>query len=279
MRLSLRASAALLTAMTVILPAHFARAQSPGWFTPPAAQDNAAPAPAKHARAAAPTAEDTPPMDNSANPGANPSDGGDQDAANAPLPDLPHPSVPAVADIAKEAPPPTAVIGVLSIPDVMRQSNAYAIVQRLIGGRRQKLQAEADQLQAHWRELSNALQNDAPKLTPAQGRERERALRERVIADRRHLAAENRVIDEAAAIALDQIQRTLEDVVKKISVAHGMNLVLHRSQIVLNQPELDVTDETISVLNKTLPTVAVPAEDVDPAKLPKDWNGGSATPK
>lgn len=268
----LRAGTALALIAAPLLAGRPAQAQSsnPGWFVPPAAQpqaDAAKPAGKRAARdTAAPAPAPLPPPD---------ADQGDDGSSQINPADLPRPSIPPVPDVPKGAPPPTAVIGVLGVPDVMRNANAASIVQRIIGARREKLQREADEAQAHWREMSQALQADAPKLTPDQGRERERALRERVIADRRKLAAENKLIDEAAAVATGQIERALVEIIKKVARAHGLNLVLHRSQVALNEPEFDITEEVIVLLNKTLPTVAIPPEGVDPAKLPKDW-GSSA---
>ena len=153
----------------------------------------------------------------------------------------------------------------------MRQSNAAQIIQRIIGARKEKLRADVDRAQATWRELERQLQADAPKLTPDQGRARERTLRERVNADRRALQDRNRIISEAGQVALNQIEAVLVAVIRQVAESRGMNVVLHRSQVALNQPEFDITDQVVGELNKLMPTVQIPDEKVDPATLPKDW--------
>jgi Skp family chaperone for outer membrane proteins len=167
--------------------------------------------------------------------------------------------------------PPTAVIGVLGVPDVMRASSAAQVTEKVIGARKEKLRIDVERAQATWREMEQQLQNEAPKLTPEQGRAKERALRDRVNADRSALQARNRIIQEAGQVALGQIERTLIAIIRQVADSRGMNLVLHRSQVALNVQEFDITDAVVAQLNRTLPTVQIPPEDVDPATLPRDW--------
>jgi Skp family chaperone for outer membrane proteins len=247
------------------LPAH---AQSnPGYFIPPQPSAPRTAPPARAPRTARPVPVAAAPLPEPAGDTA-PDDQGQQQQAMPPLPQPPVPSLPALP---KANPPPAVVIGVLGVPDVMRQSNAAQIIQRVIGARKEKLRADVDRDQAAWRELERSLQADAPKLTPDQGRAREQALRNRVNNDRRQLQERNKIIAEAGQVALNQIESTLLAVIKQVAESRGMNVVLHRSQVALNMPEFDITDQVVAQLNRLLPTVQIPAENIDPATLPKDW--------
>jgi Skp family chaperone for outer membrane proteins len=246
---------------------------SSGWFVPPAQQPAAPSAPSKQSTrvrtarpvpvAAAPLPEPDPAADQ-------------QDQPQGPAPNLPKPPVPTLGPLPKEGPPPPLVLAVLGVPDVMQQSNAAQIIQRVIGARREKLRAEVERAQATWRELEQRLQTDAPHLTPDQGRSRERDLRERVAADRRALQEKNRIIQEAGQVALNQIERTLSIIVQRVAEAHGINMVLHHSNVVLNMPQFDITEECVAQLNKLLPTVQIPPDNVDPATLPATWGRPTA---
>jgi Skp family chaperone for outer membrane proteins len=130
--------------------------------------------------------------------------------------------------------------------------------------------------QATWRELEQQLQTDAPHLSREQGLARERALRDRVTTDRHQLQEQNRIIQEAAQVALGQIERTLIGIIRQVAEARGMNLVLHRSQVALNIQEFDITEAVTDQLNRALPTVQIPPDNVDPATLPKDWGSVAA---
>jgi hypothetical protein len=48
-------------------------------------------------------------------------------------------------------------------------------------------------------------------------------------------------------------------------------MVLHHSNVVLNIPQFDITEECVAQLNKLLPTVQIPPDNVDPATLPANW--------
>jgi Skp family chaperone for outer membrane proteins len=124
--------------------------------------------------------------------------------------------------------------------------------------------------------MKQQLETDAPHLTRDVGVARERQLYDRVKTEQNQLREKNRIIQEAAQVALGQIERTLIGIIRQVAEARGMNLVLHRSQVALNVQEYDITEAVTEQLNRALPTVQIPPDNVDPATLPKDW--GSVTP-
>ncbi len=259
------------TALLVTLVDGTAFAQSnPGWFVPSQAQSApsgaAAPAAAPARRQAARREAPAPmPIQDPAEEQA-----AEQQQQGAPqqepLPKLPEPPVPTVAAQPKAAtPPPVAVVGVIGVPEIMRASTAAQEIERVIGERRNLLSQDAQRAQLSWREMQQALINDRGKLSGDQMRERERALQSRVTSDQKGLRDRNRIIQEAAQVALGQIERELVQVIRVVAEAHGMNLVLHRSQVALNVNEFDISPQVADVLNKTLPQVTITADGVDPA--------------
>ncbi len=268
-RLSLALGTALTGLLSLPLPA-----QAQGWFTPsqpaaPKAAPVAAPRPAPAPRAAqrqAPPPQQQQMMPMQGGPGG-PQDDGSQQADAGPQPVLPQPPVPELPPLAKGTPPPAASIGVLGVPEVMQDSTAARQVQKEIGARREKLNADAQKEQQGWRDMQQALQNDHAKLTPDQGRARERELQERITAAQKQFRDRNRIIQEAAQVGLGQIERTLIGVIRQVSESRGMNLVLHRNQVALNVNEFDISKAVVEQLNKVLPSVLIPADGVDPAAM------------
>ncbi|MGI3777503.1 MAG: hypothetical protein ACRYGC_09430, partial [Janthinobacterium lividum] len=166
-RASLALGAALAGLMVLPLPA-----QAQGWFTPnqPAAP-KAAPAPRQAAAPRQAQRQQQPQpqqqqqmMPMQGGPGG-PQDDGSQQADAGPQPVLPQPPVPELPPLAKGTPPPAAVIGVLGVPEIMQDSTAARQVQKEIGARREKLNADAQKEQAGWRDMQQALQADHAKLT------------------------------------------------------------------------------------------------------------------
>ncbi|HEX5325561.1 MAG TPA: OmpH family outer membrane protein [Acetobacteraceae bacterium] len=234
-----------------------AQGQGQNWFIPGQAHrpatDRRAPA-----RAAAPAAT------------AAPADGVNSldEAAAAPEQiQVQLPPAPPVPDIPHGALPPASVIGVLSVPDVLRASVAYQAADKAISERRQKLSEDAQKEQVKLRDLGQELSSDRGKLSADQVRAKEKDLQDHITDSRRRFTERNRIIQEQGQYALLQIQRTLSEVVQKVAGSRGMNLVLQRAEVAVNIPEFDITNQVTEVLNKALPTVEIPAEGVSPVAM------------
>ena len=178
------------------------------------------------------------------------------------------PPVPELPALPKGPAPPASVIGVIGLPEVMRASLAAQSADRIIGERREKLNEDAQKEQLVWRDMQQVLARDRAKLTTDQIRARERELQERITAAQRSFRDRNRIIQEAAQFAINQVQSSLIGVIRQVADSRGMNLVLHRSQVALNVNEFDISDKVAEELNRILPTVNVPADGVSPAVPP-----------
>ncbi|MGH7077902.1 MAG: OmpH family outer membrane protein, partial [Acetobacteraceae bacterium] len=166
---------AALLAATVLWPrpllAQPQPSQGQGWFIP-GSPHHTAPAPASHpAPVAAPQ------------------------HAPAALPALP--PIPQLPALPKGPVPPAAVMGVLSVPDVYRQSTAVQAMQKIVTERRNALSQDAIKEQTVWRKMQAELADQRAKLTPAQIRERETALQSRITKAQKDFAGRNQQIQEA----------------------------------------------------------------------------------
>ena len=231
-----------------------AQAQSgPGWFVPnhPAAHPAAAPARPVE-RQAAPVPE--PPLDEPGVP--------QQQQIQVQLP--PVPDVPALP---KASPPPAAIIGILSVPDVLRLSKAYQQASKEISERQKKLNEDAQKEQVALRELGQQLANERAKLSPEQIRQKERALQDRITESRRKFGERGRIIQEAGQYVMAQIDRAMELVTQQVALTHGVNVVLNRAQVLGTTDNFDLTPQVAEVLNKVLPTADIPPDGVSPVAL------------
>lgn len=240
--------------LIAVFPANAQQQSGQDWFIPSQSRPPAV-APARPARPAAaaqgPAAETEQPEEPPIN----------QEQLQVQLP--PPPSVP---DVSRGAMPPASVIGVLSIPDILRGSVAYQAADKAVSERRQKLNEDAQKEQAKLRDLGQQLANERGKLSPDQARAKEKELQDHIAESRRSFTERNRIIQEQGQYALLQIQRTLSEVVQKVASSRGMNLVLQRAEVAVNIPEFDITPQVTEVLNKALPSVLIPPEGVSPLK-------------
>ncbi|GBR69815.1 OmpH family outer membrane protein [Gluconobacter kanchanaburiensis] len=253
-------SAGALLAATILASAPGAHAQAAGgnggWFVPKAAHPEAPAARPVQRRIPVSAPEE------------------DEESAPAEQqqapPVLPLPPIPAPPTIAKAAPPPAAVIGVINVQAVMQISSAWQEIQQVLGARRDRLAQAVQREEAAWRGEQQKLQAQARTLTSDQIQLRERHLQERRAKDQHDFGNQARVIQEAAQVAMHQIERELEEpsgIIAAVAAAHNMNLILHAEQVVLHVGGQDITEEVGAQLNKTLPHVFIPDDGVDPEQL------------
>jgi len=151
--------------------------------------------------------------------------------------------------------PPTAVIGVLAIPEVMRQSLAGQEAERTLGAQQQRLRQDVQSEQATWRTMQQELAGQQGRLTPDQIRTRSRALQERIIAAQQRLRQRSDTLQREGQMALGDIKQTLVAVVRQIAESRGMNLVIEGETTALYANDFDITKQAIEGLNAVLPTV------------------------
>lgn len=249
--------AAVLAALIGVLPAA-SPAQSQDYFVP------------NQPRPAAPAPRPQPaPQRAPVQVAPQPVPGGEEQQQQQPLPPLqaPLPPPPEIPPLTRGASPPAAVIGVLGVPEIMRASTAAQQVEKTIGGRREKLNEDAQKEQATWREMQQSLANDRGKLSPEQIRAKEHDLQERITKAQREFRERGTIVQQAAQYGLAQIERTLVGVIQKVAESRGMNLVLHRQQVALNVNEFDISEQVVEQLNKVLPSVVIPPDGVSPAAM------------
>jgi Skp family chaperone for outer membrane proteins len=244
------------------------QAQSPEWFVPGQARPAAPPSASRPGPRAAPTG----------GPGALPLPGegvGDQ-AGGAPPPQFQLPPAPEIPPIPKGQATPAAIVGILSVPDVLRISTAYQAAYKELNIRGQKLNEDAQKEQGALRDLGQAFAAERPKLSPEQIRAKEKEIQDRATEAQRRFGERNRIIQEAGQYVMLQINRTMEQVAQQVALSRGINLVLNRAQILGTTADFDLTPAVAEVLNKALPNVVVPPDGVSPLAMAVPTSEGHA---
>ncbi len=142
------------------------------WFVPGQARPPASPAARPAPRAAVPA-----PV---ANPTAVPlADGGGEPGGNPPPLQVQLPPAPEIPPIPKGQATPAAIVGILSVPDVLRVSTAYQAAYKELNARGQKLNEDAQKEQAALRDLGQSFGAERAKLSPEQIRAKEKEIQDR----------------------------------------------------------------------------------------------------
>jgi Skp family chaperone for outer membrane proteins len=263
-----------LTLGTFPLVAH---AQSPGgtgWFVPDTAKQGARPA------ATAPTPAPRPDAGAPIGSQAGAGEGLVPTEPQGPLPPLQVqlPPMPAIPQIPKGSATPAAIVGILSVPDVLRVSTAYQAADKELSVRRSRETEDAQKEQNTLRELGQSFANERAKLTPEQIRAREKEYADRVNDSRRRFSERTRIIQEAGQYVMGQIERVIEVVAQQVAASRGVNLVLNRAQVLGTTADFDLTPQVAEILNKVLPTVVIPPDGISPNRLNVSAAGPRAAP-
>jgi Skp family chaperone for outer membrane proteins len=161
--------------------------------------------------------------------------------------------------------PPAAVIGIVDVPEVQRNSSAFNAVREEIEKRRSKLNDDLQREQARWRDEQQALATQRASLSPEDLRTKERDLQDRVQDAQRIFRDRSRGIEQAAQGSLMEIEQALATVIRQVSASRKVNLVLPRPLVIYNDPPFDLTAEVAQQLNRVLRNVTVPPEEAVPA--------------
>ncbi len=174
------------------------------------------------------------------------------------------PPMPEIPPIPKGSATPAAIVGILSVPDILRISTAYQQADKELSARRSKLNEDGQKEQNALRELGQTFANERAKLTPEQIRAREKEYADRVNESRRKFSERARVIQEAGQYVMAQIERVIEQVAQQVAASRGVNLVLNRAQVLGTTADFDLTPQVADVLNKILPSVVIPPDGISP---------------
>jgi Skp family chaperone for outer membrane proteins len=177
------------------------------------------------------------------------------------------PPAPEIPPVPKGQATPAAIVGILSVPDVLRISTAYQAAYKELNARGQKLNEDAQKEQAALRDLGQTFAAERAKLSPEQIRTKEKEIQERATDAQRRFGDRNRIIQEAGQYVMMQINRTMEQVAQQVALSRGINLVLNRAQILGTTADFDLTPAVADVLNKALPSVVVPPDGISPMAM------------
>jgi Skp family chaperone for outer membrane proteins len=177
------------------------------------------------------------------------------------------PPAPEIPPVPKGQATPAAIVGILSVPDVLRISTAYQAAYKELNARGKKLNEDAQKEQAALRDLGQTFAAERAKLSPEQIRTKEKEIQERATDAQRRFGDRNRIIQEAGQYVMMQINRTMEQVAQQVALSRGINLVLNRAQILGTTADFDLTPAVADVLNKALPSVVVPPDGISPMAM------------
>ncbi|MGQ0674934.1 MAG: OmpH family outer membrane protein [Rhodospirillales bacterium] len=160
------------------------------------------------------------------------------------------------------------VVAVVDIDRIRESSNASKSVRDQLEKHRGAFQDEISKQENELRNAEQELNKQRTVLSPEAFNQRRLQFEQRVSEVQRQVQARRRQLESAMATSMTEVNRAVVDAVQEVATAHGANLVLPKSQIILVDKAMEVTEEVLVMVNKKLPAVKVtlPAAAAAPAR-------------
>jgi Skp family chaperone for outer membrane proteins len=156
---------------------------------------------------------------------------------------------PALGQVAKDK------IAAIDVQRIYRESAAAKALRQQLDKRRA---AEQDQLRAREKALFEAdkeLRRQRTILSSQIFSQKNQDLAKQVAALNRDVQNHNKTLKDLLDRGISKVQKSLIDVVSEIATERGLDLVITAGSVVLQNPQLDITEEAMARLNDRLPTV------------------------
>lgn len=149
-------------------------------------------------------------------------------------------------------------IMVVDAQRIIRESDAVKLMQRTIDQRRQVLQQELVKQQEELRAEEQSLIQRRDSLSDEAFAQERRSFQQKIAELQRQVQNQRSTLDRLYASGFSAVQEALEQVVASIARERGAAIVVTKSSVIYNQPQLDATEETLERLNAAFPEVSLP---------------------
>ena len=179
-----------------------------------------------------------------------------QQPAPAPRPAQAQP-VPAPSGPAAGQPIIAPIVAVVDIDRIRETSNAAKSVRDQLEKHRNAFQDEISKQENELRNAEQDLNKQRSVLSPEAFNQLRQQFEQRVAEVQRQVQSRRRQLESAMATSMTEVNRAVVDSVQEVATAHGANIVLPKSQIILVDKAMEVTDEVLATVNKKLQAVKV----------------------
>ena len=153
---------------------------------------------------------------------------------------------------------PATVAAVIDYQQILREAKAARSIREQIEGRREAYQNEIGREEERLRAADQAFAKQRSLLTPEALAEKRREFEKEVMEVQRMVQERRRKLDRASAAALNEVKKSLIEIVTGIAETRGFNLVLPSSEVLFFARHIDLTEEVLAQLDQRLPQVQVP---------------------
>lgn len=163
---------------------------------------------------------------------------------------------------------PSAAVAIIDVQRILEESLASKSVQQQLEVQRAKVQAEIAGEETKLRQAEQDLVQSRNVLAPDVYADKEQQLRQRFLGVERQVQSRRKALDQAFTDSMSAVRKELLEIVKKLAAERGANLVIVKQQAFWSDKSMDLTDEALARLNKSLSKVQVKMSVEDNKNLP-----------
>ena len=158
---------------------------------------------------------------------------------------------------------PAAIAVVVDYTRILKDSKAAKSIRDQIDARRKVFQDQISKEEKRLYDAEKDLTKQRSVLSQDAFAEKRKAFEADVANVQRGAQDRRRQLDQVGAAAFVQVRNSLVDVVTALQSQRGFNLVLPSTAVLLFSPQIDLTDDVMTQLDKKLPSVKVPDKAPD----------------
>jgi Skp family chaperone for outer membrane proteins len=178
------------------------------------------------------------------------------------------------------APPPTPVVLIVDLPQVLRDAKAGKEVQSTVNQQYSGYAKEVAQQEDELQKGRGELERQRTVLAPDVYNTRARELQQRYDELSKVVQTRQQALQQSYKEAMTKVENAALEVIADLVKERKANLVMAKQALVFEDESMDITTETIARLDKKLPSVPVnPPKPETAAAAPKPPNSSGAPAK
>lgn len=155
---------------------------------------------------------------------------------------------------------PTAV-AVVDVQKLLKDSKAGVNIQQQLETHKTKFLAEIAQQEQKLREDEKVLSGQRSSLPPEEFAKKAKEFESELTESRRVAQERKKALEDAASKSIGKLRDEILKIVQQISDEKGYSLVINSQNVVINSKGMDITDEALARLDKTVSEIALEIAD------------------
>lgn len=141
-------------------------------------------------------------------------------------------------------------IAVIDVEKLLRDSKAADSIEEQLVDRREKLKEKVAAQEKKLRESEQEIVDQKAKLSKEDFEKKKKEFEKQLIEARQQLQKDKRSLEKSAGIAIDDLRKSIVEIVAEMADKEKYDLVITRQNVVLAVKSMEITEPVMAELNK-----------------------------